>query len=178
MKIPSIGLIIFNTIAIIYLAYPTPQIPNLPQSIISTEPGDTVQMSRVTGYFTNQDRASVIGFYSTRFHPLFSFRLNHPPEKSKQIFRDTMQSYYLEEIVVPFKGSLFINGYEWANDVFTKPENRQANKILVDGKEYKSKITIRYFFPTIAQRLFSFFVLETAAILFLYSLKHTFHHKH
>lgn len=174
MKTSLLGLIIFNIAAIYYLVLPLPRILDLPQSIKSTEPGDTTQMARVAGYFTNLNRAQVIGFYSANFHPPFSFWLNYPPEKAKEIFRDTMQSYYLQEIVIPFKGSLFVNGYEWENDVFTKPDKRAKNKLLVDGVEFKSKVTTRYFFPSLPNRLASFLVTEFSIIATIYVFKKAF----
>jgi len=161
-------LIIFNLLAVFYLVTPTPAIKDLPDSVKSTLPGDTVQLKNVSGYFTNLSRTEVMNFYQSFYNGPLLIRLNHPPEKSKTIFRDTIQSYYLEELVIPFKESLFINGYEWEKDVFTKPEKRIANKLIYNGVTYSAKITTKTFPTPIFYRLLAFFFTETSLILILY----------
>ncbi len=167
-KIVITVLAIGNILAILYLILPTPNIPDLPNSIKSTEEGDTVQLPRVNGYFTNQNRQQVMAFYYKVFKSPLVIRLNHPPEKAKQIFKDTMQTYYLEELVIPFKESLFVNGYEWQNDVFTPPDKRIAYKLLVGKTVYNAKITTRVFTTTIPQRFIAFFISEFSLIFLLY----------
>lgn len=167
-------LIIFNLLVVTYLAWPLPKIPDLEQSLKSTEEGDTIQMENVNGYFTDLPRSQVMAFYYQNYNFPLTIRLNHPPEKARQIFRDTIQTYYLEELVIPFKQSLFINGYEWQNDVFTKPEKRITYQILVNDKVYQSKVTTRTFTASIPQRLISFFVTEFAALFILFALKRSF----
>lgn len=157
-------LVIFNLVAIIYLVSPTPKIPDLYNSLKSNEPGDTIQIPNVSAYYTNLTRTEVMNFYKANFDGPFRIRLNYPPEKSKEIIKDTIQSYYFEEYNLPFKESLYINGFEWENDVFTKPEKRAKNKLIYEGKTYKAKITIRTFTPSIPKRLASFFATETAII--------------
>lgn len=159
--------VVFNVFAILYLISPAPSIPPLPYSALSTEPGDTVQIPNVSGYYTNLTRTEVINFYKANYNGTFRLQLNHPPEKSHDIFRDTMQSYYLEEFVLPFKDSLFINGFEWENDVFTKPEKRIKNKLIYNGKEYKAKITLRHFPTSVPLRIITFFFTETSIIVAL-----------
>jgi hypothetical protein len=159
---------IFNIFFVLYLISPTPVIKNLPNSVKSTLPGDTTQLKNVSGYFTNLSRTEVMNFYQSFYTGPFLIRLNHPPEKSKTIFRDTMQSYYLEELVLPFKESLFINGFEWEKDVFTKPEKRIVNKLTYNGISYSAKITIRIFPTPIINRLLTFFFVETSIILIFY----------
>jgi len=164
MKKSIIFIIIFNIASVLYLSYPLPKIEDLHNSIKSMEPGDTTQLTNVSGYYTNMTRTEVINSYKARYTSPFLININHPPEKSKQIFRDTMQSYYLEEFVIPFKQSLYINGFEWENDVFTKPEKRISNKLLYEGKEYKAKITIRTFTPSITSRFITYFFIEFVII--------------
>jgi len=128
---------------------PPPAFPDLPNSLRSTLPGDTVQIPGVSAYFTDLDRQTVISFYEENFSrssflgiKLPTFRLNHPPERAKQIYVDTMRSYYLEEIIHPFRESVYVNGFEWEKDVFTAPEKRIKNKLLVGDQEFKSKVTL------------------------------------
>lgn len=158
-------IIIINVLGIVYLFRPTKFPPDLPNSAVSNLPGDTVQISNVKGYFTNLSRTEVINFYKANYGGLSRIIVNHPPEKSKEIFVDTMQSYYLEEFIIPFRESLYINGFEWEKDVFTKPEKRIVNKLIYNNQEYKAKITIRTFPVSIPKRLLVFF--STQLIVFL-----------
>ncbi len=159
-----IPLLIFNIIAIFYLAYPLPVVEDLYNSVRSKEPGDTTQLTNVSGFYTNMTRTEVMNFYKARFTSPFLIRINHPPEKSREIYKDTMQSYYLEEFIIPFKQSLYVNGFEWENDVFTKPEKRIANKLLYENKEYKAKITTRTFTAPLASSIFTFLFIEFVLI--------------
>ncbi len=158
-------LVLFNIFFVVYLVLPTPSLKNLPNSVLSALPGDTTQLKNVTGYYTNLSRTEVMNFYKSIYAQPFLIRLNHPPEKSQEIFRDTMQSYYLEEFILPFKESLFINGYEWEKDVFTKPEKRFANKLIYNGVTYHSKINTKLIVTTIPTRLFVLFFSQAGIYL-------------
>ena len=162
--------LIFNIFYLLYLFSPVPQVPDLVDSVKSDLPGDTTQLKNVSAYFTNLSRTEVITFYKANFNGPFRIQLNHPPEKAKEVILDTIQSYYLEEFVLPFKQSIFINGYDWQNDVFTKPEKRIANKLIYKGIEYQSKITIKTYPTGIPERLVSFLFTEFAIVgtLFIY----------
>ena len=163
-KVTLIIFIVFNILAIIYLIKPTPVLPDLYDSVKSDLPGDTVQISNTTGYFTNLSRDEVMNFYKKHYHNFFRLNLNHPPEKAKEIIVDTIPSYYLEELVLPYKESLYINGFEWEKDVFTKPEKRLKNKIYYQDEPYSAKITIRRFPVSIPNRLLAFFITESGII--------------
>jgi hypothetical protein len=168
-------LIILNIVIIYYLYLPLPAISDLPNSAKSDLPGDTVQIPNVSAYFTNLSRDQIISFYRSQFTSPFTIEINHPPEKSKQIILDTTQSYYFYEFYIPFKGSLYVNGYEWENDVFTKPEKRAVNKLIFKDILYPTKVTIRTFPTSPYTRIFIFLVLEIflATAYFLYqSLLH------
>ncbi|MFA5828091.1 MAG: hypothetical protein WC841_01830 [Candidatus Shapirobacteria bacterium] len=162
-----VPLFFFNLLAVFYLIAPLPAIPDLSNSAKSDEPGDTTQLQNVAGYYTNLSRTEVINFYKANYNGFFRIQINHPPEKAKQIIRDTIQSYYLEEFILPFRESLFVNGFEWKNDVFTKPEKRIANRLLFKGIEYQAKITTKTFPVPILNRLVSFFFIETVVIILL-----------
>lgn len=170
-------MVIFNIFAVFYLISPIPEIPDLSNSAKSDEPGDTTQLKNVSGYYTNQSRTEVINFYKANYNGLFRIKINHPPEKAKQIIKDTIQSYYLEEFILPFKESIYVNGYEWQNDVFTKPEKRIVNKLLFHGMEYQAKITIKVFPVPVINRLISFFFIE-AVVLVLIKIYSGFIFKH
>lgn len=133
-----------------YLLLPPPSpLPSLPASLKSDEPGDTWQIPGIEAYYTDLTRDEVIHFYQSHYSssslfniPLVTYRLDHPPEYAKQLIRQTQQASFFEEIVHPMRESLFVNGYEWQNDPFTKPDRRAKNKMIVKGKEYNSKITL------------------------------------
>jgi len=164
-KILTITLVLFNAIFLSYLLLPTPTLKDLPSSVKSEEPGDTVQMKNVSAYYTNLSRTEVINFYRSIYSSPILIRLNYPPEHAKIIFRDTMQSYYLEEFSIPFKESLYINGFEWEEDVFTKPEKRAANRLIYQGIEYKSKVTLKVIPTPVSSRLFVFFATELSLLI-------------
>ena len=163
-KILIVLLCLFNIFAIVYLISPTPTLPDLVNSVKSDEPGDTIQLKNVSAYYTNMTRTEVMNFYKAYYSGSFRIIINHPPEKSKEIIRDTIQSYYFEEYVLPFKESLYINGFEWENDVFTLPEKRIKNKLLFKDKEYKAKITIKIIPTSIPKRIAAFLFTEGTLI--------------
>jgi len=167
-KIFLIIFVIFNIFALTYLLLPTPTLKDLPNSVKSNEPGDTIQLKNVSAYYTNLTRTEVMNFYRSIYTGLFFTRLNHPPELAKIIFRDTTQSYYLEEFHLPFKESLYINGYEWENDVFTKPEKRIKNKLIYEKIEYKAKVTLKVIPTSIPRRLITLFIFEASLISIFY----------
>jgi len=163
-KISLFVFLVFNLFALAYLLSPTPTLKNLPNAVKSNLPGDTTQLKNVSGYFGNLSRTEVINFYKANYNGLFRIQLNHPPERAKDIIVDTIPSYYLEEFVLPFKESLFINGYEWQNDVFTKPEKRIKNKLVYNNIEYQTKITTKVITTSIPQRLITLAAIELAII--------------
>jgi len=152
-KILKFLFFIFGAIFSLYLILPGPSLPppDLPESLKSDEPGDTVQLVNVSAYYTNGERQKVIEFYQDYFSrssllniPLPTIRLNHPPELAKSVIKDTMQTYYLEELVHPFRESLFINGFEWENDVFTPVGKRAKNKMIFKNITWPTKITLKW----------------------------------
>lgn len=149
-----------------YLLLPAPNdFPNLPNSIRSIEPGDTVQIANVSAYYTDLPRQEVIDYYTRYFSrspflniPLITYRLNHPPERIREVLRDTQQSTYVEEIIHPLRESVFVNGFEWNNDPFTPPARRIKNILMVNGKTYQFKVTLYYQESKVWQRLLIFYL--------------------
>ena len=164
MKILKAFLAILFFLGNIYLVLPLPSLPqdlpSLPKSIKSNEPGDTTQIANVVAYYTDLSRKEVVDFYYNEFSrssfkdiPLITYKLNHPPERIREVLRDTQQSTYVEEIVHPLRESLFISGFEWNNDPFTSPNGRIKNILIVDGKIYQFKVTLFYQGSRVWQRL-------------------------
>lgn len=148
--------LILSGLFFLYLLLPGPtkveQFSPLPNSYKSQEPGDTTQIPNVAAFFTDLSRKEVTSFYYQNFKEVFSFlginlpivKLNYPPQAAHDVIRPYQQSYYLEELVYPLKGSLYINGWE--------PFDEQGNKrypfshpITIGDKPYKAKVTIRYY---------------------------------
>lgn len=169
---------LFNICALAYLISPIPTPPDLVNSIKSDEPGDTVQLKNVSAYYTNMTRSEVMNFYKAYYSGPFRIIINHPPERSKEILKDTIQSYYLEEYILPFKESLYINGFEWENDVFTDPEKRIKNKLIFQNKEYKAKITLKTFPTSNTKRIAAFLFTEAMIIFAIFSYKSFLSKKH
>jgi len=148
----------------IYLILPAPKdFPALPDSLKSIEPGDTVQIPGVSAYYTDVSRQQTVDFYFKYFSkspflglPLITYKLNHPPERIREVLRETQQSTYVEELVHPFRESVFISGFEWNNDPFTPPKSRPKNILLVDGRVYQFKVTLFYQESKIWYRLLIF----------------------
>jgi hypothetical protein len=151
-RFKKIGLLVYWFIGLLVLTYlllpPPAEPPPLPESTKSNLPGDTVEIPHLYAYYTNLSRQEVLDFYQKHYSrsrllgiPLPSFRLNHPPEYTWVVIRDTVLSSYLEEIVHPFRESFYINGHEPANDPFVKSDQRRPT-LIYEGKEYKAKITV------------------------------------
>lgn len=165
-----------------YLLLPAPKdFPDLPGAVKSTEPGDTVQIANVSAYYTDMPRAEVVNFYLKYFSkspflgiPLITYKLNQPPERIKEVLRDTQQTTYVEEIIHPLRESVFINGFEWNNDPFTSLRRRVKNILIVNGKTYQFKVTVFYQESTWLLRLFIFYSCLIATYLLLNTFKNIF----
>lgn len=173
-KFFKILLAIFLLLGTFYLVLPAPKdFPPLPQGLKSIEPGDTVQIANVSAYYTDTPREEVVDYYFKYFSrspflgiPLITYKLNQPPERIREVLRETQQSTYVEEIVHPFRESVFVSGFEWNNDPFTLPGRRIKNILIVDGKTYQFKVTLFYQESKVWQRLLVFYL----SVLFGYLL--------
>jgi hypothetical protein len=110
-------------LGLVYMIWPGPtginDIPALPDSVKSSEPGDTTQVANVAAYFSNMRRKEVTDFYRHQFGYLKIFgvvippiKLNRPPEEAYTYIRDQQASTYLEEYAYPLRDSIFVNGFE------------------------------------------------------------------
>lgn len=141
-RIIKILFILFSTLFIIYLLLPNPTFPEPPPDALqSNESADTETPLR-RAYFTNYTREEVMIHYKDQFEKpmifgifLPSYRLNYPPEEAQTIIRDQTRSTFLEEIVHPFRESVYINGF--------KPAYKK-DAILIEGQDWYQKITVRF----------------------------------
>lgn len=140
-RITKILFILFSTFFIIYLLLPNPSFPEPPlDALQSNEPADTEDLLR-KAYFTNYTREEVMSYYKDQFEKsvifgiyLPSYRLNYPPEEAQTIIRDQTRSTFLEEVVHPFRESVYISGFKPA---------AEKDAIFIEGKEWNQKITVR-----------------------------------
>ena len=134
--------IFFALIFLAYLSFPDPEFPTPPPDALqSDEPADTETPLR-RAYFTNATRDDVMFHYKNQLTkssflaiPLPTYRLNYPPEEARTIIRDQTRSTFLEEIVHPFRESVFINGFE--------PKDPK-DAIEIGGRSWRQKIIVRY----------------------------------
>lgn len=137
MRILSNILYIFLTVLLVgYSLYPNAKFPLPPEdSYQSAEEADTETGER-RAYFTDLGREEVIGLYKSQFSYLPTLRLNYPPEDAQTLIRDQTRSAYLEELVHPFRESIFINGFI---------PKEAKDEIWYRGVHFEEKITVRYY---------------------------------
>lgn len=132
-------------LVLLYLLPPSGKFPLAPPDAVqSLEEADT-EIPLRRAYFTNYNREEVIKHYRAALGTLniFGFkrapvRLNYPPEESNAIIRDQTRSTFLEEVVYPFRESLYINGF--------KPKSAKDD-IWYNGAHFEQKITV-FYIPT------------------------------
>lgn len=140
-----VSFVVFFLLGLLYLVVPNPDFPDpLPDSMQSSELGDTEELGIRRAYFTDYTREEVVNHYREEFGaPLL--RLNYPPEEAQQIIRDQTRSTYLEELVHPFRESVYINGFE---------PKEEKDEIRIDGVHFEQKIIVKYVQSSIFARIF------------------------
>jgi len=142
---------LFSIVFLFYLSLPSPSFPRpLTDAIQSNEPADTESPLR-RGYYTNSTREEALRHYEAQFQqssffgiPLPTYRLNYPPEEAQTLIRDQARSTFLEEIVHPFRESIFVNGFE---------PTRPQDAIFIEGRTWRQKIIIKFVPSTTFVRL-------------------------
>jgi hypothetical protein len=160
--------VLFSLIILSYVSLPNYNFPTPPpDSVQSKEPADMEEPLR-KAYFTNYTRNEVLSWYKAQFDyssvgkiKLPTYLLNYPPEESQSIIRDQTRSTFLQEVVHPFRETVFINGYEPAT-------GDDKNRIVIDGTHWRQKIIIKYIPSTFILR-FIITLASLAAIPVLYS---------
>lgn len=145
------ALVSFSLAFVIYLLVPNPPLPPpMPDSLVSPEPADRAFLLR-PAYFNQKNREQTTQHYENYLanNPfpgmsLLTYRLNYPPEDSSFLVRPHMYSSYLEEVVHPFRESLYINGFSP-----TEPKD----DIRIYGVRYNQKVTVKYVPSSVYSRL-------------------------
>ena len=159
--------VLFSLTLLFYVSLPDYGFPEpISGSVQSKEPADMESPLR-KAYFTNHTRAEVLEWYKSQFDystfgniKLPTYLLNYPPEESQSIIRDQTRSTFLQEIVHPFRETVFINGYEPAAD-------DDKNKIIIDGTKWRQKIIVKYVPSNLILR-FTMSLLTLASIPVVY----------
>lgn len=121
-------------LTVVYLLWPSPAFPPPPPgSIQSHDPGDTESVYR-KAYYSNLTRSEVEDFYFQQFGG-WGYRQILPPEEAQTLVRDQTRSSYLEEMVHPWRESLYVNAF-----VPTLPKD----EINIGEVKYLNKVTVRY----------------------------------
>ncbi len=181
----SPGLRIFISLVyllgVIYLALPSPAYPELSRSGRSDEPGDTWQNPDQKGYYSNLSRSEVLADIESQFNIKFlgitlpTFRLNYRPEDASDLVRGQLQSYYLEEIIIPFRESIFVNGWEpKKSPQYALLPDKSKSDLFLHGVPYDAKITLRPANSPVWARLLVWTLLFPSIYLVYLSFKKTF----
>ncbi|KKT40371.1 hypothetical protein A3K29_03165 [Candidatus Collierbacteria bacterium RIFOXYB2_FULL_46_14] len=168
-------------VGVIYLTLPSPTLPELSSSALSDEAGDTWQHPDQRGYYSNLTRSQVLSDLQSKFITKLgnliipSYRLNYRVEDAYELVRDQLNSNYLEEIVYPFRESLFVNGWEPKNAPrFASLAKKDVPKISLHGVVYDAKITMRPVFSAVWARLLIWILVFPSAYLVYLSFKKAF----
>ena len=163
---------------VIYLLLPNPAYPDLSSSTLSNEPGDTWQNPDQKAFFSFANRQAVLAELQNSFSLSFlgkkipSFRLNYRPEEAGEFVREQIDSYYLEEIIHPFRESLFVNGWEPQNSPYWQSvEEDKRPRIQIDNIYYNSKITLKPVFSSAWARIVVWSLSFPAGYFVIKSLK-------
>lgn len=165
-------------LGIVYLLLPSPHYPDLTNSTRSDEEGDTWQHPDQKGFYTNTDRKNALAELQSKFtlkigqFTLPSYRLNYRPEDTAQLVREQIQSSYLEEIIYPFRESLFVNGFEPMNyPPYSNLDDMNKPKLYFKNIPYYSKVTLRPVNSAVWARIFVWLLVFPSVYLTLFSLK-------
>ena len=120
---------------LVYVSLPSPEFPAAPLAATqSHEPADS-ETPLGRAYFTDLNRDQIMAHYKSQFVGYPTLRLNYPPEEAQTLIRDQTRSSYLEELVHPLRESLYVTGFI--------PKVRK-DAVVIEGREYYQKITVRY----------------------------------
>lgn len=144
---------------LVYVLLPSQEFPPAPPGAVqSFEPADSETPLR-RAYFTNATREEVILHYKKEFGNSL-LRLNYPPEEVQTIIREQTRGSYLEELVYPFRESLFVTGFI---------PKYEKDAIVIDNVKYYQKITVRHVPSSTIARVF--YVLLVAVVGYLLIFK-------
>lgn len=155
----------------VYLLLPAPKITELPNSLKSAEAGDTWQVSNVSAFYNNRTREQIMDYYIKQFccstvgsMPFLTITLNHPPEYARERIRDEMPAWYFEELVHPFRESLYISG--WTPALAQLSLGIRYAPLEKNGVTYFQKTTIRQMPTSVGMRLLVYLLMTGGIVSF------------
>lgn len=173
------ALILFVYIlGVVYLIPTIPALPILENATLSNEEGDTWQNPDQRGYYTNLKRSEVLSQIQEKSKirifgiTIPNYRLNYRPEEAHQLIRDQLKSNYMEEIVYPLRGSIYVNGWEPKNaPAYANKPAKEIPDISIYGVPYDAKITLKPNNSSLASRLLIWTTIFPLTYLVILSLK-------
>lgn len=146
-------------LGLLYAIFPDPtrieDFPAIPDSLKSSEKGDTTEYPNTEAYYSDFSRKQITMYYKDAYRKKFWFGyifppviLNYSPQDTSRYIRDYyISTTFLEEYVYPLHGSLFVNGYEpyIESELLGKPHGSLGDRMGVEGKFFASKATIRLY---------------------------------
>lgn len=182
--IKTVFFVVLFILGLLYLIAPGPEsiadFPQLPNSLKSDEPGDTVQNFNISAYFSDSRRSEIISFYKSKLESrsfwglkLPALRLNHPPEEAFIYVRDQQKSMYLEQVLYPLRDSLFINGFEPIDSEGKKFE-KFSIPIEINNRIFATKATLRFYDSSILIRIFIYLNIWILAWAFFKVFKNAY----
>lgn len=178
--------LILSLLFLVYLLVPGPRkisdFPELPRSFRSKLSGDTIQVPNVMAFFSDNYRDFVAPFYykdyaRKTFLPFLPLKLNYPPEYAFKAIKDQTMSTYLEEFIYPLRDSIFVNGWEPLEKDGT-PRYKGAGTFGVEGKDYDTKVTLRYYPSLVLIRIIVWLGINVSFYLLYYSFKKVIYERH
>lgn len=161
-------------IGVVYVLLPAPRIVDMPNTFKSDESGDTVQVPGVSAFYNNLSRQQAVAYYQQQFCcstllqiPLLTYNLNHPPQYAKERIRDEIKAWYFEELVHPFRESLYVSG--WTPALAQYSLGIKYEPLDKGSTVYYQKTTIRQM-PTSAFNRLLVYLLFTLCLIGCYSI--------
>ena len=179
-KLPILLILTVYLLGIYYLILPVPTLPSLTDSVVSDEPGDTWQHPDQIAFYTNRDnRQDILDELQNKFSlpglaKIINYRLNYRPEDTQDLVRDPLKSYYLEEVVHPFRESLFINVLDPEKSPLIRDEDRAQQRMYFHGQFYPIKVTLKPIYAGLWARLLVWTLIFPTSLAVFLSLKKSF----
>lgn len=149
----------------VYLSIPLNSFPKPPSDAVQSMEDADIETPFRRAYFTDFTREELIKHYKEQLgFPIslpLPLRLNYPPEDAQTLIRDQTRSTFLEELVFPFRESLFINGFE---------PKEAKDDIWYKGQHFRQKIIIRHIPSSVYWRIIIGVLVAISAFILIQSL--------
>jgi hypothetical protein len=159
-----------------YIAYP------IPSTLYVTTPPpqakQVLQSTNLIAYYTDNRRRFTTDYYQKAYQQLHCrylkiinpycyikpLKINHSPTLAPSYLAPKQKSTYLEEYFYPLRDALIVNGYE-PYDQNGEAFDKYSQPLGLDGKQYNSEVTVRYYSSSVYSRVF-IYILIWACVFF------------